>query len=180
MKDDVLNEIVVVKRSGQRVPFNGTKIAIAIKKGYDSVYEHYDEKLVNKVYEKVLKAITKDYQDRKTIGIEEIQDIIEKTLKVADETVYKSFSEYRERRAASRDAFVVKQQHKFVKAIESLGLKSAKEENSKRENANVDGDGPMGTMLHFGSTVSKEFAKAYLMDAKYARAHDDGTIHIHD
>ena len=96
MKDDVLNEIVVVKRSGQRVPFNGTKIAIAIKKGYDSVYEHYDEKLVNKVYEKVLKEITKDYQDRKTIGIEEIQDIIEKTLKVADETVYKSFSEYRE------------------------------------------------------------------------------------
>ena len=44
----------------------------------------------------------------------------------------------------------------------------------------MDGDGPMGTMLHFGSTVSKEFAKAYLMDTKYARAHDEGTIHIHD
>ena len=38
----------------------------------------------------------------------------------------------------------------------------------------------MGTMLHFGSTVSREFAKAYLMDAKYSRAHDEGTIHIHD
>jgi len=59
-------------------------------------------------------------------------------------------------------------------------LKSAKEENSKRENANVDGDGPMGTMLHFGSTVSKEFGKAYLLDAKYSRAHDEGAIHIHD
>ena len=58
--------------------------------------------------------------------------------------------------------------------------KSANEENAKRENANVDGDGPMGTMLHFGSTVSREFAKAYLMDAKYARAHDEGYIHIHD
>ena len=88
--------------------------------------------------------------------------------------VYESFKGYRERRAASRDAFVVKQQHKFVKAIEALGLKSAAEENAKRENANVDGDGPMGTMLHFGSTVSKEFAKAYLMDSKYARAHDEG------
>ena len=96
------------------------------------------------------------------------------------EEVYESYKGYRERRAASRDAFVVKQQHKFVKAIESLGLKSAAEENAKRENANVDGDGPMGTMLHFGSTVSKEFAKAYLMDAKYARAHDEGMIHIHD
>ncbi len=180
IKEEVKNEIIVVKRSGQRVPFNGAKIALAIKKGYDSVYEDYDEKIVNKVYEKVLKTIEKEYEDRKTIGIEEIQDIIEKELQKTDENVYQSFSEYRERRAASREAFVVKQQHKFVKAIESLGLKTAKEENAKRENANVDGDGPMGTMLHFGSTVSKEFAKAYLMDAKYSRAHDDGTIHIHD
>lgn len=180
MKEEVINDLVVVKRSGQRVSFNGTKVALAIKKGFDSVYEDYDEKEVNKVYEKVLKNIEKNYQDRKTIGVEEIQDIIEEILKKDNEEVYKSFSDYRERRAASRDAFVVKQQHKFVKAIESLGLKSAKEENSKRENANVDGDGPMGTMLHFGSTVSKEFGKAYLMDAKYARAHDEGAIHIHD
>jgi len=180
MKEDFLNDLVVVKRSGQRVSFNGAKVAIAIKKGFDSVYEEYDEKEVNKVYEKVLKHIENNYQDRKTIGVEEIQDIIEEILKKTNEEVYNSFSDYRERRAASREAFVVKQQHKFVKAIESLGLKSAKEENSKRENANVDGDGPMGTMLHFGSTVSKEFGKAYLMDAKYARAHDEGAIHIHD
>ena len=180
IKEAVENDLIVVKRSGQRVPFNGTKIALAIKKGYDSVYPEYDEKIVNKIYEKVLKIIEKEYTDRKTIGIEEVQDIIEKELQKTDEAVYKSFSEYRERRAASREVFAVKQQHKFVKAIESLGLKSSKEENSKRENANVDGDGPMGTMLHFGSTVSREFAKAYLMDAKYARAHDEGAIHIHD
>ena len=181
MKDEVLNDLVVVKRSGQRVPFNGTKVAIAIKKGFDSVYgDAYDEKDANKVYEKVLSIIEKEYKDRKTIGVEEIQDIIERVLKDKDEIVYNSFSDYRERRAASREAFVVKQQHKFVKAIESLGLKSAKEENTKRENANVDGDGPMGTMLHFGSTISKEFAKAYLMDAKYSRAHDEGAIHVHD
>ena len=180
MEGNLLNEIIVVKRSGQRVSFNPTKVAIAVKKGFDSVYEEYDEKEVNKVYENVLKAIRKQYADRKTIGVEEVQDIIEEQLKKANEEVYKSFSSYRERRAASREAFVVKQQHKFVKAIESLGLKSASEENSKRENANVDGDCPMGTMLHFGSTVSKEFAKAYLMDAKYARAHDEGAIHIHD
>ncbi len=182
MKEDVISDLIVVKRSGQRVPFNRTKIAIAIKKGFDSVYEDYDEKIVNKILEKVVKTIEKEYQERKTIGIEEIQDIIEKELQKTDESVYKSFSEYRERRAASREAFVglSKPQHKFVKAIESLGLKSSKEENAKRENANIDGDGPMGTMLHFGATVSKEFGKAYLMDAKYARAHDEGAIHIHD
>ncbi len=181
MERDFFADLVVVKRSGQRVEFNDTKIALAVKKGFDSVYEDYDEKLVNKVKEKVLSYIEKNYQDRKTIGVEDIQDIIEKELKeLKYDEVYESFKGYRERRAASRDAFVVKQQHKFVKAIESLGLKSSTEENVKRENANVDGDGPMGTMLHFGSTVSREFAKAYLMDNKYARAHDEGYIHIHD
>jgi len=181
MERDFFNDIIVVKRSGQRVNFNPTKVAIAVKKGFDSVYEEYDEKLVNKVKEKVLDYIEKEYKDRKTIGVEDVQDVIEEVLKkMKYDEVYESFKGYRERRAASREAFVVKQQHKFVKAIESLGLKSAAEENSKRENANVDGDGPMGTMLHFGSTVSKEFAKAYLMDNKYARAHDEGAIHIHD
>ena len=181
MKKEFFDDIVVVKRSGQRVSFNDAKVAIAVKKGFDSVYEEYDEKEVNKVKEKVLKYIEKEYKDRKTINVEDVQDAIEKILQdMKYNEVYESFKNYRERRAASREAFVVKQQHKFVKAIESLGLKSATEENSKRENANVDGDGPMGTMLHFGSTVSREFAKAYLMDAKYSRAHDEGTIHIHD
>ena len=181
MERDFFNDIIVVKRSGQRVNFNPTKVAIAVKKGFDSVYEEYDEKEVNKVKEKVLDYIEKNYKDRKTIGVEDIQDIIEEVLKkLKFDEVYESFKGYRERRAASRDAFVVKQQHKFVKAIESLGLKSAAEADAKRENANVDGDGPMGTMLHFGSTVSKEFAKAYLMDSKFARAHDEGVIHIHD
>ena len=181
MEKDFLDDLVVVKRSGQRVSFNDAKIALAVKKGFDSVYEEYDEKNVYKVKEKVLDQIRKEYKDRKTIGVEDVSDVIEEVLKkLKYDEVYESFKNYRERRDASREAFVVKQQHKFVKAIESLGLKSATEENSKRENANVDGDGPMGTMLHFGSTVSREFAKAYLMDAKYSRAHDEGAIHIHD
>ncbi len=181
MEKDFFDEITVVKRSGQRVGFNDTKVAIAIKKGFDSVYEEYDEKEVNKVKEKVLDYIKKEFKDRKTIGVEDVSDAIEVVLqKLKYNEVYESFKGYRERRTASRDAFVVKQQHKFVKSIEALGLKSANEENAKRENANVDGDGPMGTMLHFGSTVSREFAKAYLMDSKYAKAHDEGYIHIHD
>ena len=59
-------------------------------------------------------------------------------------------------------------------------MKSANEEDAKRENANIDGNSPMGTMLQYGATVSKEFAKAYLMKKEYAEAHDNGTIHIHD
>ena len=95
--------------------------------------------------------------------------------------VSQSFKEYRERRAQSREMFFDdKKKHKFLKTLEGLGLKSAHEDDTKRENANVDGDTAMGTMLQYGSTVSKEFAKAYLMKKKFADAHDDGDIHIHD
>lgn len=97
------------------------------------------------------------------------------------EDVYKAFSEYRERRNNSRDAFSNdKKIHKFLKTLEGLGLKSANEDDTKRENANIDGDSAMGTMLQYGSTVSKEFAKAYLMKKKFSMAHDEGDIHIHD
>ena len=121
-------------------------------------------------------------KNEEKIKIETIQDLIEEELqKKGYEDVYKSFSEYRERRSKSRELFSdEKRAHKFFKTIEGLGLKSASEDDTKRENANVDGDTAMGTMLQFGSTVTKEFAKSYLMKKKYAEAHDNGDIHIHD
>ena len=181
-------ELVVIKRNGKKVDFNGAKIALAIKKGFDSVNEQdeetgkykYDTKDITKVYNEVIKSIEKKYSEK--IKIEEIQDLIEESLKKKGyDEVYKSFSEYRERRSQSREMFVDdKRLHKFLKTIEGLGLKTADEDDTKRENANVDGDTAMGTMLQYGSTVSKEFAKSYLMKKKFADAHDNGEIHIHD
>ena len=178
----------VVKRDGKKVDFNGTKIAMAIKKGFDSVIpkdeddEKYTTKDVQKVYLEVIKRIEKDYKDEEKIKIAQIQDLIEESLnKKGYEDVCVQFSEYRERRAQSREMFFDdKKRHKFLKTLEGLGLKSAKEDDTKRENANVDGDTAMGTMLQYGSTVSKEFAKSYLMKPKHAKAHDEGDIHIHD
>lgn len=192
MNEDVLEHLTVVKRNGKKVEFNGTKIAVAIKKGFDNLEKpenselaedvHYTEKDVQKVYQAVIKRIVKDFKDEEKIKIEQIQDLIEEELqKKGYEDVYKLFSEYRERRAQSREMFFDdKKRHKFLKTLEGLGLKSAGEEDTKRENANVDGDTAMGTMLQYGSTVSKEFAKSYLMKKKFADAHDDGDIHIHD
>ena len=186
--EDKILTIAVVKRNGKKVDFDGSKIAVAIKKGFDSVVaddeRKYNEKDIQKIYQKVIKRIDKEFvsKDIDKIKIEEIQDLIEEELKKNNyDDVYESFSEYRERRSASRQAFSdEKKMHKFLKSLESLGLKSASEENSKRENANIDGNSAMGTMLQYGSTVSKEFAKAYLMKKKYAEAHDSGDIHIHD
>ena len=148
-----ITTLKVVKRNGRKVDFDGAKIAMAIKKGFDSVENTESE--INKYSEK---DIQKVYQ-----------------------TVFKSFSEYRERRAQSRLVFAdEKRMHKFLKSLENLGMKSAIEEDAKRENANIDGNSAMGTMLQYGSTVSREFSKDYLMKKKFADAHDDGDIHIHD
>ncbi len=189
MVEEKIDEIIVVKRNGKKVSFDGSKIAIAIKKGFDSVKaddeynesEHeYTEKDIQKVYQSVINRIEKRDSDK--IKIEEIQDMIEEELeKKGYLDVYKSFSDYRERRNNSRKLFFdEKKTHKFLKSIEGLGLKSAHEEDAKRENANVDGDTAMGTMLQYGSTISKEFAKSYLMKPRFAEAHDSGAIHIHD
>ncbi len=176
-----LNELKVVKREGKQVPFSGDKIAVAIKKGFDSVNnEDLTSDDVNKVYESVIEFIENTYQGKKNIKIEEIQDIIEMKLKELNyDDVLESYASYRDRRNESRKIFTSKL-HKLMKAAESLGMKDAIEEDAKRENANVDGNTAMGTMLQYGSTFSREFSKSYLMKEKYAEAHDSGQIHIHD
>ena len=189
--DELFENIKVVKRNGSKVDFNGTKIAMAIKKGFDSIKTidqegeevfKYGTSDIQKVYKDVMNKITSDYKDKEKIKIEEIQDIIEETLKKDNyEDVFTSFSEYRDKRAQSRAAFTEdKRSHKFLKTLEGLALKTAAEDDAKRENGNIDGNSAMGTMLQFGSNVSKEFAKTYLMKKKFADAHDEGYIHIHD
>ncbi len=172
----------VIKRDGKVVAFNNTKIAIAIRKGFINTISQtaYSEEDHNKVFTKVLEDIKSQYKEDDNIEIEKIQDLIENELKVLGYIdVYEAFSSYRLRRGESRKAFQ-NRQHRLIKAIENLSLKTANEEDSKRDNANVDGDTPMGTMLQYGSTLSREFAKSYLMDPRFAEAHDDGDIYIHD
>ena len=119
--------LMVIKRNGKKVEYNGNKIAIAIKKGFDSITvlnefgeetKVYSEKDINKVFIEVENDILKNYKEK--IKIEEIQDLIEKYLqKLGYEDVYKSFSEYRERRNHSREVFFDdKKVHKFLKTIE--------------------------------------------------------------
>ena len=174
MNEEKLSSMIVIKRDGKKVNFDGTKIAIAIKKGFDSV-EKYEEDDVNKIYNKVIEKIISKNAER--IKIEEIQDLIEEELKENGyEDVYTSFSTYRENRAQSREIFFdEKRKHKFLKALEKLGLKT-------KENAEIvlDNKTAKQTMSAYGSTVSKEFATSYLIKKKFAENHENGDIYIHN
>ena len=73
MNEEVLEKLLVVKRNGKKVPFDTTKVAIAIKKGFDGVAIvedeecKYDAKDVQKIYQNVIKKIVKDYKEDEKI-----------------------------------------------------------------------------------------------------------------
>ena len=175
MGEENLSNVIVIKRDGKRVSFDGTKIAIAIKKGFDSVEEKYSEDDINKIYNKVISRIISLNKDK--IKIEEIQDMIEIELKSNKyDDVYQSFSEYREKRTQSREIFFEeKRKHKFLKALEKLGLKTKENVEASIENKNA-----MQTMEAYGKTVSEEFATSYLMKKKFADSHENGDIFINN
>ena len=171
MNENFLSDLVVVKRSGQRVSFNGFKIALAIKKAFDSQKTSSNEKDINKVYESTLNYIKNNYEGRKTINVEDIQDIIENellTLKYDD--VFSAFKEYREKRRVSRELFSEKEEHKFTKAT------------TKIINAygNYTFYKPIDILLNFGKTLSLEYTKAYLLESKFLKAHEEGKIFINN
>lgn len=182
MSDNIVNSnrIIVVKRDGKKVDFNKAKIAVAIKKGFDSVKlengeNKYTEKDINIVLNKVLKKI--DDEKPEKIKIEEIQDMIELALKEEKyEDVYESFSTYRERRNQSRKLFFdEKKQHKFLKAIENLSMSQNSHDEESKGVCTA-----MGTMLSYGQTISNEFSKSYLIKRKYVDLHESGEMFIHD
>ena len=169
MKEDFLTNLVVVKRSGQRVDFNPLKIVIAIKKAFDSVDGNYTSKDVNIVYNDTLKYIVDNYSDRKTINVEDIQDIIEQKLQHNNyQDVYDSFSLYRIRRSESRKNFQEKRQHKFARAIEKINLFNPI--NIKIKDA----------LSEYGKIINYEYTKAYILDNKYVRACKEGNMYIHN
>lgn len=69
---------------------------------------------------------------------------------------------------------------RLMKVYEDLTFQSAKDNDLKRENANIDGDTAMGTMLKYGSVGAKEFNEMYVLAPEHSKAHQEGDIHIHD
>ena len=169
MKNDFLTNLVVVKRSGQRVDFNPLKIVIAIKNAFDSVEGNYTSKDVNIVYSDTLKFIIDNYSDRKTINVEDIQDIIEQKLQKDNyPDVYESFSLYRFRRSESRKNYQEKRQHKFARAIEKIN-------NLNPANIKVK-----DVLDEYGEIINREYTKAYVLDNKYVRSCKEGNMYIHN
>ncbi|ACL75081.1 anaerobic ribonucleoside triphosphate reductase [Ruminiclostridium cellulolyticum] len=162
------------KRDGREVPFNIEKIANAIFKAA-SATGGKDYRTAMELAESVVDFIESSL-DRKVPSVEEIQDAVEKVLiETGHAKTAKEFILYRADRTKVREMNT-----RLMKVYEELTFKDAKDNDLKRENANIDSDTAMGTMLKYGSEGAKQFYEMYVLKPEHARAHNNADIHIHD
>ena len=176
------------KTGNDVIPFDLNKITVVIAKAFGDVNKRIGEGKIIPLegeffYPKTtiedialeVKAVL-DSLKKETIKVEKIQDIVEKVL-IRDNypEVAKAYILYREERNKVRN-----ETSKLMKDVYAITFSEAKESNIKRENANIDGNTAMGTMLHYGSAISREVSKAYMISPQFAYAHEARDIHMHD
>ena len=169
----------ILKRDGRRVPFNIEKISNAIYQAAVSVGgENYEEaqELAEKVCEYLEKEIDKKEIKTEYPTVEQVQDAVEKTLiEEGHASTAKAYILYRAERTQQREM-----NSDIMKTMEQLTFQDAKDSDVKRENANVNADTAMGTMLKYGSESAKKFYQMFVLKKEHAEAHKNGDIHIHD
>ena len=163
----------IKKRTGDIVKFNAQKITDAIKKAnMESIDETFSKEQLSTITNNVIKAL----KNLKTPGVEQIQDAVEKVLIAGNfASTAKAYILYRAERTKLRQA-----KADLMDIYNELTFTKAKDADIKRENANIDADTAMGTMLKYGSEGSKYFITSHILPKDIAVAHMDGDIHIHD
>lgn len=140
----------------------------------NGVYTEFDPDEADKVVDIVVETL-EDTGDE-IVEAEFIQEVIEKALIMTEHVnTAREYIAWRTQRDKVRDM-----NGKLMKCFEGLTFKNSIANDTKRENANVDGDSAMGTMLKYGSESAKEFNLLHLVSPDIADAHRDGDIHIHD
>lgn len=163
------------KRDGKVIPFDKEKIAIAIAKA-GAATEEFSYEHAKRLADKVVKTAYATI-DSRIPEVEQIQDVVEQVLMESQyKKTAKAYIAYRGERERVRSA-----KTRLMQIYRTISHSDASENSEvKRGNANVDGNSAMGKMLQFGAEGSKEFARVCIIKPDFARAHDNGDIHIHD
>ena len=165
----------IKKRDGRLVPYDEAKIAAAIDRAFVAAESGKGEDEADRLAKIVTREMNAK-ENNETPSVEDIQDQVERVL-IAEgyAKTAKAYILYRAERSRTREA-----KTRLMHILEDITFKDASESDVKRENANIDGDTAMGTMLKYGSESAKQFYDMYVLNPKHARAHREGDIHIHD
>lgn len=164
----------IIKRSGEKAAFDASKIRNAIfKANVRNATEKFDDDELDRLTAEVVAG----FQSHPGIPtVEEIQDVVEeKLIKAGYAQTAKAYILYRAEHQKLREM-----DDELVKIYSSLTFVPSEEDDMKRENANVNTDTAMGTMLKYGSEGAKSFYDKYVIPQHIAKAHADGDIQIHD
>lgn len=164
----------IKKRDGREAPFNVEKISNAIFKAAQAAGGQ-DYKTSMELGEKVTLIINDKFKNA-TPTVEDIQDTVEKVLiEEGHAKTAKEYILYRAERSRVREMDT-----RLMQVFHDLTFKESKDVDIKRENANIDGDTAMGTMLKYGSESAKQFYDLFVLNPEHSQAHKSGAIHIHD
>ncbi|GHV06662.1 anaerobic ribonucleoside triphosphate reductase [Campylobacterota bacterium] len=163
----------ITKRDGRVTLYDENKIAAAILKALIASGTDDAEKaaqIAREVGEILATRETESYR------IEEIQDEAEKALmRFGFVNAAKKFILYRAARTRVREANT-----SLMEALDEITNADARSSDLKRDNANVDGNTAMGSMLQLGMAAAKAYNSTHLLTEPQAIAHSEGAIHIHD
>jgi ribonucleoside-triphosphate reductase len=164
----------VQKRDGRRVPYTPDKILAALRKSFEATETSYTDEILKSLTLAVEEKLARDISVIPTV--EDIQDLVEETLQNQGYyKVSKAYILYRNHRSKNRSM-----KSSLMKVYERITFEDAENDDLKRENANVDGNTAMGTMLKYGSEGSKAFTELFVLHPEHVKAHKEGLIHIHD
>ena len=165
----------IIKRDGRAVDFHQEKIAEAVEKAFRASGAMQSRGVADGIAERVVEKIESGAIEG-TPTVEGVQDLVEETLIEEGFTqTAKAYILYRAERNRVRDV-----NSRLIQTLKDITFSKASDSDMKRENANIDADTAMGTMLKYGSESAKQFYEMCVLDPRYARAHCEGDIHIHD
>ncbi len=164
----------IIKRDGRVVLYEQNKIAAAILKAMEVSGEGNAADAA-----RVANDVQRDLENRFTSDsphIEVIQDAVEQQLmNHGFNGAAKAYILYRANRTRAREANTA-----LMKTIDEITNIDARISDMKRDNANIDGNTAMGSMLQIGAAGAKAYNEMYLLRPEHAKAYREGDIHIHD
>ncbi len=164
---------MIRKRDGSQVPFDSLKILEAIRLASEAVSEN---KIPSGELAPLTKKVLAKLPEGEVPSVEKVQDTVEEVLVEGGYfNVAKAYILYRAEHAKVRQS-----KDDLMQIYEQLTFADARDADIKRENANIDADTSMGTMLKYGSEGSNYFVNNYILPKDIAGAHINGDIHIHD
>ncbi len=156
------------KRDGRVVSFDPDKITDAIFKAARAVGGS-DRDIAENLTRQVVKSLEEKGQNGVIPSVEEVQDEVEVTLiENGHARTAKAYILYRDRRTRIRDG-----KSELMDVVKDILIETS------RENANVS-NSPSAKMLQIATAASKQYYLSNLLPEEYARAHDEGSMHIHD